>query len=425
MPIITVDELSESNNSFTKEFYIYEDEARPAYPTDFSIVNVANQKLYASTSDAASSTKDYVMEIDTTILFNSPLKISKTVNQAGGIIKFDPGISYTNNTVYYWRVSLKPSSGAASDYHWNGSSFIYLSGSSEGSNQSHYYQQLYSDTQHIHLDSSSRKWRFATIDNFLESRNGVFPTASAAASDCTAGINGVNFTSGICPNGTNNVLIFNVVDPSTLKNWQNTLNQPGLSGSLSTCIPSRQANFTYNVSTQAGRKSAMDFLDSIPDNAFVFVRNITSPDSSKDVFAGQWAADTATFGAGNSLYHRLKSQGFVLIDSFYRPRAFSFIYQKNNPEFGPGFNFTNGISDVVDYRKAFTTADTLGFITSPKFGPAVSWKEMHWRGTSLETNSPDNPTVQVIGIDTSGNKTTLFNVDKSQQDLDISSVKCS
>ena len=269
-----VDEMSENNNSITKEFYIYEDEARPAYPFDFSIVSAANQKLFASTSNANSTLKDYVMEMDTSILFNSPFKISKTVNQAGGIITFDPGITLTNNTVYYWRVSVKPASGTASDYHWNNSSFVYLSGSSEGSNQSHYYQQLFSDTSNIHLDSTTRQWKFATINNYLESRNGVFPTASAAASDCTAGINGVNFTSGICPNGTNNVLIFNVVDPITLKNWENTLNQPGLSGSLSTCIPSRQPNFTYDVSSQAGRKAAMNFLDSIPDNDFVFVRNI-------------------------------------------------------------------------------------------------------------------------------------------------------
>ncbi len=416
-----VDEMSESNNSITKEFYIYEDEARPAYPTDFSIVNVANQKLYASTSNAASTTKDYVMEMDTTILFNSPFKITRTINQTGGIITFDPGITYTNNTVYYWRVSVKPASGNPSDYHWNNSSFIYLSGSSEGSNQSHYYQQLFSDTQHIHLDSS-RQWKFSTINNFLESRNGVFPTASYAASNCTAGINGANFASGICPNATNNALIFNVVDAVTLKNWENTLNQPGLSGSLSTCVPTRQANFTYDVSNQAGRQAAMNFLDSIPDNDFVFVRNITGPDSSIDVFADQWAADTTAFGAGNSLYHRLKSQGFVLIDSFYRPRAFSFIYQKNNPAFGPDFRFTNGISDVLDYKKDFTTEDTLGFITSPTFGPATEWKEMHWRGTSLENNSPDNPTVEIIGLDTAGNKTTLFNVNKSQQDVDISSI---
>jgi hypothetical protein len=47
---------------------------------------------------------------------------------------------------------------------------------------------------------------------------------------------------------------------------------------------------------------------------------------------------------------------------------------------------------------------------------------MHWRGTSLEPNSQDKPSVQIIGIDYTGNETILYNVDKSQQDVDISSV---
>ncbi|MGN6602038.1 MAG: C25 family cysteine peptidase, partial [Ginsengibacter sp.] len=416
-----VDEMSESNNSITKEFYIYEDEARPVYPYDYAIVNDANQKLYASTANAISAAKDYVMEMDTTQLFNSPFKISKTINQSGGVLKFDPGISLTDSTVYYWRVAVKPASGSSSDYHWNTSSFIYIANSSLGANQSHYYQHLASDTLHLHLDST-RQWKFETIDNFFEMRNAIYPTGSTSGSDFTVNINGVDFTHAICPNGTNNVVIFNVLDPTTLKSWENNLTGPGLSGSLSICDPLRQANFAYNVSTISGRKAAINFFDSIPDNNYVFVRNINGPDSSADVFANQWAADTTTLGAGNSLYDRLKSAGFVLIDSFYRPRAFAFMFQKNNPDFEPGFDFSKGSSDVLDFKRPFTTLDTLGYITSPEFGPATAWKQLHWRGKSLETNSPDNPTVEVIGVDTSGNKTTLFTVNKNQQDFDISSV---
>src|SRR4029079_6200786 len=72
--------------------------------------------------------------------------------------------------------------------------------------------------------------------------------------------------------------------------------------------------------------------------------------------------------------------------------------------------------------KSQITPDTLGYITSPKFGPAKVWKDMHWRGRSLEANSPDNPRVQINGIDSAGNSVTLFTVDKTVQDLDISSV---
>ncbi len=416
-----VAEMSESNNSTTVQFYIYQDEATPSFPGNYAIINIADQKLYASTSNPLSAPADYVMEIDTSALFNSPLMVTRTVNQGGGVMEFDPGFTYTNNTVYYWRVAVKPASGAASDYHWNNSSFIYIAGGSEGVNQSHYYQQLASDTENIELDSASRLWKFSNVLNYLELRNTVYPTGGATASDCYAGVNNYNFSTGIC-NPTNNI-IFNVINPVSLQPWVNT--SPGLSGSYPACIASRAANFAFNTTAQNNRHSAMRFLDSIPDNYIVMVRNITGPDSTSDIFANTWASDTTTFGPGNSLYSILKSAGFVLIDSFNRPRAFSFIYQKNNSGFTPVFEFTNGISDQVDLKADFITPDTLGYITSPIFGPAASWQEMHWRGASLETNSPDNPSVQIIGIDTSGNNTTLFNLNKSQQDVDISSISAS
>lgn len=413
-----VDEMSESNNSITKEFYIYEDEARPVYPTDLSIVHVANQKLYASTSNAVSNAKDYVMEMDTTALFNSPAKISRTVNQGGGVMEFDPGISYQDNIVYYWRVAVKPAAGAPPDYHWNGASFIYLANSSEGFNQSHYYQQLFSDTTNISLDSASRKWTFSSVLNYIDARNGIFPTAAAAASDFKVDINGADITASSC--GISGI-IFNILNPVSLKPWLNDLATPKY-GSVPICGSDRIANFQYFTTTQSGRKAAMDFLDSVPDNYIVIARNISGNVPASNTYAADWHADTTVFGSRNSLYDKLKSQGFLLLDSFDRPRSFIFMFKKNNAEFTPDFILSNGISDKIQLRRNYVTPDTLGYITSPQFGPAVSWKQMHWRGTSLETNSTDNPTVQIIGVDTLGNATTLFNVNKNQQDVDISSV---
>jgi hypothetical protein len=416
-----VSELSENNNSITRDVYIYEDEATPSYPYNFAIINVANQKLYASTANPFSPAKDYVMEIDTTLLFNSSLKVSRALNSTGGVLEFDPGFSYADSTVYYWRVALKPASNLPADYHWNNSSFIYMANGSVGSNQSHYYQHLYSDTQNIKLDSS-RRWTFSSVLNYIDAKNGVFPTAASNASDFTAGVNGAYFAQSVC--GISGI-IFNVLDPVSLKPWLNVEGPSGLYGSEPVCGPDRIANFQFNILSQSKRDSAMKFLDMVPDNYIVIARNISGTNPASNTYASDWQADTTAFGSNNSLYQRLKSQGFVLIDSFYRPRAFIFMYQKNNPGFGPDFVFSNGLTDNIYLKNNQITPDTLGYITSPKFGPAKQWKEMHWRGTSLEANSPDNPKVAIIGIDSLGNSTTLFNVDKTMQDVDISSVSAS
>ncbi len=415
-----VSELSESNNTIVKEVYIFEDEARPAYPGNFAIVNVANQKLFASTADPFSAAKAYVMEIDTTQLFNSSFKRTREINSTGGVLEFDPGFNYQDNIVYYWRVAVKPASGLPEDYHWNQSSFVYLANSSLGANQSHYYQQLASDTQNIKL-TPDRKWEFSKLLNLIEVRNAVWASGARSNGDVTIEINGSDFTRGFC---SFSMISFSVVDPISLKPWvNNNVNEPGRFGSQPTCQEKTQATFQFNILDQNQRKAAMNFLkDSVPDNFIVVTRMMAGRFIQENTYADTWKADTSSFGSGNSLYHALKSQGFYSIDSFDRPRAFIFLYQKNNPEFDPVIEFSEGIYDRLHITKPYLSNDSLGYITSPKFGPSVEWKEMHWRGISLEPNSQDKPTVQIIGIDYNGIETLLFNIDKSQQDVDISSV---
>ena len=415
-----VSELSENNNVITKDIFIYEDEATPVYPYNYAIINVGNQKLYASTANPFSTPKDYVLELDTTELFNSSIKVSKNLNSPGGLLEFDPGLSYKDSTVYYWRVGLVPASGLASDYHWNNSSFIFLANGSVGSNQSHYFQHLQSGTQNIQLDST-RSWKYASVNDVIENRSGVFPTAASVSTDFEGNINGAAYTESVC--GISGI-IFNVLDPISLKPWMNVIGgSSGLYGSDPVCGTNRLANFQFNILDASKRKAAFNFLrDTVPNNYIVIARNISGTAPSSNTYAADWEADTTTLGSGNSLYNELKSQGFVLIDSFYKPRAFIFMYQKNNPAFNPNFIFSNGIYDKIDLTHTFLASDTLGFITSPKFGPATQWKQMHWRGNSLEANSADNPTVQIIGIDSLGNSSNLFNVNKTMQDVDISSI---
>ena len=67
--------------------------------------------------------------------------------------------------------------------------------------------------------------------------------------------------------------------------------------------------------------------------------------------------------------------------------------------------------------------DTLGFITSPVFGPAKGWKQLKWRGATLDAVPGDRPTVSVVGVTHTGAETVLFNgLDATQQDFDISSI---
>ncbi|MBC7830282.1 MAG: hypothetical protein H7122_21240, partial [Chitinophagaceae bacterium] len=413
-----VDEITKANNTATKEIYIFEDEARPIYPYNYSIVNTNNQKLFASTANPFNPQKDYVMEMDTTELFNSSSKITKTITSVGGVLEFNPGISYQDSAVYYWRISYVPKAGE--DYRWNKSSFMYLTSPTEGFNQSHLYQHLKSETQRVSLDSTDM-WKFGVRLNQLFVRNSMYPTAGVQDNDFAVSVNDRTNIMSACVGRS---LVFNIFDPVTFHPWKN-VDQSGNnlyrfgSGSAN-CRATRYWNFEFSYMAPASRKLMMDMMDSIPTGAYVVVRSFDY--QSNNSYSSTWQGDTTLFGSNNSLYHKLLGSGFIGIDSINKPRSWIFIYKKGDNSFLPKFQFTQGIYDFGVLAADCPTPDTLGFITSPKFGPSKEWKEVIWRGTSLETPSNDNPSVDIIGINDLGTETVLYTLDKATQNFDISSV---
>lgn len=437
-----VDEIFETNNCITKDVFIYEDEARPVFPYTYAIVNNPNVKLIASTANPFSSLKNYMMEMDTTELFNSPFKISRSLSSTGGVLEFNPGITLTDSTVYYWRVAYIPSGGQPT---WNKSSFVYLSNSGPnvsdyGYNQSHFYQHTKSQYDRIKLDSSSRTFKFNPINNNVFMRLSSWVTGCVQEGCMNVAINGVPFIR-LC--NWYQSLVFNVIDPVTFKAWSNQEMQapqcppsPSTfigegrfgSGSPQDCFGnSREFSFEYRYTDAASRKKMMDFMkDSIPDGYYVVVRNMTLDPAVfttwPHAFISDWQADQSIYGTGNSLYHSLKNAGFTGVDSFYKARPWGFLYKKNDAVFTPKWFVGANTAEQYTFSVDCPSPDTLGYVTSPLFGPAKTWKQLKWRGDA-DANPGESTTVDVIGVKTDGSESTLFsNLTNTQQNFDVSSV---
>lgn len=418
------EEMSKSNNTITKSFVIYEDELNPVYPYDLSIVNKNTVILQASTANPLSSSKQYAMEMDTTGLFNSTFKIVKTITSFGGLVEFDPGIILTDSMVYYWRVAPSVTSG---DYHWHTSSFVYIAGSGEGFNQSHLYQHLQSSINRIYLDSFTRKWMFQPAFTNITIRQGVFPFTSEDNQFATL-INGSIYAQSAC---LGHSVIFNLYDPVTIKPLYNQLfpataangSLGGFMGSAAYCGKNgRQYNFEFSMMDTTSRRLMASFMDWIPDNYIVTTRmNLDAP-YDQNPFAATWKNDAAIYGADNTLYSHLKSVGFTALDSFSFPRTWALIYQKNNASFNPQWAFSKGLNDAVALSVNVGSPDSVGTITSTIIGPAKTWKQLKWRGTSMEKIVGDVATVNVMGMDSSHNTTLLFSLPLAQQDVDLSQV---
>ncbi len=420
-----VDELYETNNTVTKEFFIYEDEARPVYPYNYAIINKQNIKLSASTANPLSTLKQYNMELDTTELFNSPLKVSKSITSVGGLLEFVPGITFTDSTVYYWRVSPQPTSGLPT---WNTSSFTYLANHDLGFNQSHYFQHKRSELDGVLL-KNDRSWAYDSIYQNLFIRNAVFPTAASQAADFTISVNDVAYIAAGC--GAYEIQ-FNVFDPRTMKAWKNDYTGPtGLYGSQRLlCGTRREYTFAFMTNDTSGRRKAMEFLKNIvPTGFYVVVRSnsitVDPLPPAPRFYTDEWKADTATLGSGNSLYHALYNQGFLDLDSFNRPRSYIFLYQKNlQSNFPPQSVFSLGNFDKIVLDANIKTPDSIGLVTSPLFGPAKEWKMMKWRGTTLpDVNPKDSIALDIIGVNSLGQETVLINdLTINTPDYDISTI---
>ena len=409
-----VDEAFETNNTLTKDFYVFEDELRPSYPYNFSIINQQNITYVASTANPLSGQRQYVMEIDTTELFNSPFKKTYNKSGIGGIIEFSPtDITFTDSTVYYWRVAIVPS--GTTSYIWNSFSFVYLPNSSTGFNQSHYYQHLKDNFTNITL-GTNRKFSFQAVPRGLTIRTGLYPYYLSDKINVN-----LDFDQLELYGCKYNSLQFYVFDSTTLQLWENRNVTPtsGLYGSYPVCQNSAITDttrrfFEFPYSDPLYRKNAMDFIDAIPNGVYVAITNLGNSLSNPD-FINKWKDDTLTLGSGNSLYHKLKSVGFTQIDSFYHHLPFLYFFRKGSSTFTPTTVMGPKDSSYIDQTFALNSTYSSGTIESPAYGPAQRWTSLHWRGNSSDPLPfTDTARVQVWGIRSDGTTDLLATVSPAQ-----------
>jgi hypothetical protein len=413
-----VDELYETNNKITKDFYIFEDELRPTYPYNFSIVNQQNITFVANTANPLGATRQYLMEIDTTELFNSAFKKVYNNSGIGGLVEFTPtNLSFTDSTVYYWRVSLVPVNNTP--VIWNASSFVYLPNSTSGFNQSHYYQLLKSKYDNIIL-APDRKFSFPIVPRALTVRTGLHPHVTYDEINVN-----LDFEQLELYGCRINSVQFYVFDTVTLRPWKNfnVSATEAMYGSGLVCQNSATPNdpsrkfFEFPYGNPGGipyRQRAMDFIQNVvPDGMYVAITNYGNTLNNTS-FINDWMNDTLTLGSGNSLYHKLKSIGFTKIDSFTRNIPFFFFYKKNSTTFTPIQSV--GESDTTQLVESVTLQSLLpvGKIESPVYGPAKTWQELHWRGNTNDPTPTDTTAVQVWGVRNDGSSSLMAMVNPAK-----------
>jgi hypothetical protein len=125
-----ISELREDNNEFFLNAFIATNSTLNLFPLPYSIVNQKQVSLKWQSTDLLSVTRDYQVEVDTSVNFNSPFLMKRKVTAR--VLGTTPvTLTDQDSVVYYWRTRFDAPSEDESK-EWTVSSFSYIQNSGEG-----------------------------------------------------------------------------------------------------------------------------------------------------------------------------------------------------------------------------------------------------------------------------------------------------
>ncbi|MDX1685469.1 MAG: C25 family cysteine peptidase, partial [Saprospiraceae bacterium] len=421
---------AEKNNSLSLinkkySFFITADDARPVYPEEFAIVGNKELSLIASTSDLHTTDKSYILEIDTTELFNSPLKRDTVIRQKGGTLQWQPAVVWQDDRVYYWRIT--PDSSGGRQPTWRYSSFIFIEDHAPGWNQSHYYQWQKDNLDSINLDAVSRRWNFLQEFTVLKIKNVVTQDAVflRPAILRNAGVDWEYYE--FSPRNSSSTVVaragvfVTIYEPTKLDIIQNP--SPGSYGSRNESgreIPI----FGYKTDEYEDRVALMDLLENhVPSGHYVVVMTVRDPDHYFGI--DQWASDRDST-VGRSIFDVWSNLGAKQLDELQSSGEvpYLFVYQQGNPDFSVVEEVgTMDEQFEINVPIAGFWKEGRGEAISTVIGPSSEWGTLLWDYSEIEPGV-DEIDIDLIGLDQQGTETLLLS-SVTEKNTDISGVDAS
>lgn len=395
---------AESNNSINGSFqlegycfYVVSDNPLPYHPTEFAITNDQDLILRSSTGNAFVETNSYNIQIDTTELFNSNLLVQETLTVNGGLIDWNPEMTFLNNTVYYWRIQAANSQ--AGDV-WNYSSFIFMEEFDNGWNQSHLYQYFKDDFSTMEVDSSTRDFEYVSDFNELKI---ICPVRITSTDHLEVRYNESRI--GAVFNVDSLGMAFVVMDPNTIVPIPCPGN--GTLGADNRANAGSQDIWIFRTDTEQERQECINFMNNeIPEGYFVIAATTDKP--GEFTSAEEW---------DNDFFSAFESQGAQMIrDIGSVNRPYIFAYKKDG---GVLEEELGDVDDPQEINKIITIEGSWfeGTMFSTKIGPAQKWEKLLWEVENFE-ETEDEFRISLFGVTPTGQEDTLvYNVQNTEYDL--------
>ena len=384
---------------------------KPVLPFNFHQKDKLSFDFYSHSNNYSSTEKNYLMELDTSLLFDSPDKILLNQTSKGGLINWTSSLELKNEQIYYWRTAAETDNN--SDLSWNESSFVINDDSSEGWHQSHYQQYEQDTFVNLAINSDSKRLKFKddalnlSILN-IAAQSGVFPVVKSDFGRYFL------YYSPSNPVGVG----FVIIDPDNLQ-----------------CVPGLENNgqeqiyaypwangegHIFNTSSPEQREEVVNFIENIiPDGSYVAFMTLQF-NPNQDYKPEEWASDSLIYGS--NIFQALENKGSNIVRNLETSGSvpYGFIYQEGNSSF-----LSNEVVSTTPIYYSYTTVQVegnfnQGYLKSQHIGPASSWGRLQYELSEVESN--DSVRIDLFGIDTLNNIELLNSYTTEVVDEDISQL---
>jgi len=398
-----IEESNEMNNVVCKALNVISPDIIPVYPYEFAVMPNQGITLKASTGNPFAPVSTYRLELDTTDLFNSPIRQFTTVTQGGGVVEWTPSLlaNMPDSTVYFWRASRD--SATHGEYNWRESSFQYIV-DKHGWGQAHFFQYKKDQFSNIDYQRPTRTFDFLQSLKQISANNFGTPTTLAEGEGINYFVDNGREEYLACPGPSvfSPQLIVAVIDPCSLVPWQTPGFEPvtgifipgnGNHGQLTNCSPNRPRKwYTFRTGVASDMNSFNNFVTNVvPDSHHIVIMswldvNFTAmAPEHLQVFNGLGATDVNSLSSVPYIMYTKKGDNSTTVETYGM-----------------------ALSDYINYTRDIVGCAGKGQITTPVIGPSTAWRSLHLRADPLEVPNLDSIAINVIGIRPNGQQEVVI-----------------
>lgn len=408
-PYEQIAELDRQNNQYIFQYFMPASGIIAMFPEKYSIVNKPEVSLVAQSTDLYMEEKEFVFELDSSHVFDSPFKKTIYVKSAALVhtepVYLLPDVALNDTMVYYWRVRFKEVVSEL-DTAWTYSSFVYIKNGPDGWSQSALPQIDEGTLQGLAIDINADAYVFSTLEAVLTAAS---PGKHYVGPDHTQlpiyytdlGINGdgiVYENRGNCREG---ILAITMDKSDLVPYFPLTLNNVcGQSNSGKRINSFTNLGNTNDVSS--GQFDLIRYLDAVKPGDYVLLM------SSGTVPYGNWLPE-------------LKSKieevlGATLLNELVPDMPYIILGRKGHGT--PLFEQYGEKDEIITYSHVLEGRNLFGTIESPVIGPASEWGSLSYQ---LKSQPGDHYRIALIGINNEGKKDTLYR-EVSESFMDLSDL---